>query len=798
MSTFGKTLLGWLLCSGLVGDVSSADARLPSSVKAVLKSHCFKCHGPEKQKGKIRLDTLSTDFIKDRAAAETWHDTMNVVQIGEMPPDDEPDLTSEQRKVLVDWIRGKLHAAAKAQKVGGSGAVMRRLNNTEYRYTLTDLLGVEADYGAELPSDPLSKDGFLNNGEALGMSALQLEYYLQSARKALASVLVEGAQPERKSQIEDKPMNLRGLMDGESSERLGRYHFFGMEVKDPPRSGRFVIRVTARADLVEGHVAPFIQVHYGNHISGAKPLIELVGESRVTSEEAKIYEFSGWAEAFPIIPTKGEKLKQVLAVKNSLDDAVRPAKPIKEKRKKMIYPEDDAFPKVIIESVEFVANDHTSWPPEAHRRIIDRAANEDIDVALNRFLRRAWRRPVAQSELDTYRQHFDRMLADTGMPIAALRETLAVALSAPQFLYLIEPENKAEARRLNDHELAARLSYFLWSSSPDDELMRLADDRQLHDATVLRAEVKRLFADQKSERFIEEFVTQWLDLTGVNRVAVNPEFYPDFDTALESSMSRESHLFFREVVLSDESALKLLDADFIMVNAALAKHYGLEGPRSQEFVRVALADSGRPGGLLAHGAMHLANSNGEDSHPIKRAVWVLERLLHDPPAPPPPNVPGLDPSNPDFARLSVSEQLKVHREDPACGDCHRGIDPWGLALENFDAVGQWREVIRKPGGKRRRKSKTGEEMGAVDARTTLPGGHQIDGVTGLQKFLLNERREQFAHAFVHKLATYALGRSLDLSDEPQVDRLARQFAKNDHSIKSLIEEIVVSELFRNR
>jgi len=768
-----------------------------------LKSHCFKCHGPEKQKSDIRLDTLSTDFINHRAVAETWHDAMNVIQLGEMPPDDEPDLTTAQRKVLVDWIRAKLHAAAKSSKADSEGVVMRRLNKVEYRHTLTDLLGLEADYGSELPSDPLSIDGFLNNGKALGMSGLQMEYYLKSAREAMDRVLMEGDRPERRAQTTDKSELLKNVLPGEPSARLGRYHYFGMEVKAPPRSGRFVIRIKARAEMVEGHVAPFMRVHYGNHISGAKPLIDTVGEVRIVGTESKVYEFAGWAGSFPIIPSAGEKLKQVLVVNNSLDDGVKPQKPTKEKdgkKKRTVYPVDRGFPKVIVESVEFVVNDHKTWPPVAHQQILFSASNEDSPAyassVLDRFMNRAWRRPPTRNELETYHKHYDRMLADTGSKVQAMQETLAVVLSAPQFLYLLEPGTKASD--LADHELASRLSYFLWSSMPDEKLLDLAADGQLGKEKILRSEVKRLLSDPKSERFIGQFVTQWLDLDGVDRVAVNPEFYPDFDTALEPCMSRETHLFFREILRNDLSALRLLDADYTMANAALAKHYGLTGPRSQEFERVSLAAAGRPGGLLAHGAMHLANSNGEDSHPIKRAVWILERLLHDPPAPPPPNVPSIDPSDPDFAKLPVRRQLEVHREDPACGDCHRGIDPWGIALENFDAVGQWRNVLARPEGKRRRKANLAVAVDAVDAQTTLPGGRAVDGIEGLKKYLLKERRDQFAHAFVTKLTTYALGRSLELVDEPELEKLTRQFKDSGYSIKALIGEVVVSDLFRRR
>ena len=773
--------------------LSAKAAALPEPVRKILQSRCFRCHGADKQKGDIRLDTLSTDFVNQRAAAEIWHDAMNVIQLGEMPPDGEPDLTSAQRKILVDWIKGNLAEAL--GKTASEGVVMRRLNKAEYRHTLTDLLGVEANYGDELPSDPLSKDGFLNNGEALGMSGLQMEYYLKEARKALARVLVEGEQPEPYSQTTSKFEKFKNLHPGESSTRLGRYHFTGVEVREPPKSGRFTIRVTAKAELVDGKAPPFMKVRYGNQVAGAKAIMEVVGEQPVTSSQAKIYEFSGWSESFPLIPLKGEKLKQIIVIHNSLDDGVKAEKPkkIKEgRKKKTVYPDDSDYPQLIIESVEFSSNQHASWPPAEHRLIVH---SEDTREVVRTFMKRAWRRPPSVKEVEAHHAHFEKLEMGMDSSVGALREILAVVLTSPNFLYLVEPQAKKKPRELSEHELAARLSYFLWSSLPDERLTRHADRRRLRQDQTLRAEVDRLLADEKSERFIQQFATQWLDLEGVDRVAVNPEFYPDFDTELEPEMSQETHLFFREVCRANLSALTLIDADFTMANARLAKHYGLSGPKSQKFEKVALNDR-RPGGLLAHAAMHLANSNGEDSHPIKRAVWIRERLLHDPPAPPPPNVPSLDPSNPNFAKLPVRKQLEVHREDPACNDCHRGIDPWGIALENFDAVGQWRDVIRRPEGKRRKKSEFDETP--VESKTTLPGGKTVNGVEELKTFLLTDRRDQFAHAFVTKLTTYALGRSLDLTDQPEIEKLTHNFAESGYLIQPLVREIVASRLFRNR
>lgn len=785
-------------------------------VQPILKSHCYGCHGPKKQKSDIRFDTLSTNLLKDAPAAETWHDALHAVSIGEMPPDDEPELSTKERTILTDWIRGELIKVVASTTGSEGGPVLRRLNGAEYRYTLTDLLGIKADYGSKLPLDPLSTEGFRNDGATLGMSALQLESYLESSREALGRVLVEGDQPPRTSDLKTKTDTINGLRPGKPSSRLGRLNYFVSRVNDAPRFGDFTIRVKARAEIIEGKPAPLLHVEYGNKISGAIAFIESVGTEAVLSAEPQIFELRARAEAFPLLPpdpsekpdpqknTKKAKNKkgsskflQFILLTNSYDDGRKPPKKAKGKKGKKTIPEDPGFPKIIIESVEFIGHDYDIWPPEPHTRILFESPKKDLDYATDvfqRFLRRAWRRPPTESEVSKYADHFQQTVAGGTPRFEALRETLAVALTSPNFLFLAEPKTTDEARRpLSDHELATRLSYFLWSSMPDDELSRIADRGELQNPNVLRTQFARMLADEKSSRFIEQFSSQWLDLEGVHRIAVNPDFHPNFDDALKTDMAHESQYFFAEILRTNTSALQFLDADFTMVNAALAQHYGLEGPKTQHFERVSLKGSDRPGGLLGHAAIHLINSDGGESHPIKRAVWIRERLLNDPPKPPPPNIPSLESIDPKFAKLSIREQMEVHRSDPACNDCHRSIDPWGLALERYNALGLRREHILRPSGKGRKLIKL-----PVESSTVLPGNHPVDGLDGLKAHLLSERREQFARALVSKLLTYSLGRSLTLADRLAVDDLTKGFSKNEYRLPYLLESIILSKAFSNR
>ena len=300
-----------------------------------------------------------------------------------------------------------------------------------------------------------------------------------------------------------------------------------------------------------------------------------------------------------------------------------------------VFPEDPNFPRIIIESVEFVRNDYPSWPPALHRRILhegeDVSDPKVVENLLRRFLRRAWRRPVNGKEIKKWMAHYHKMLQPGDSPILALKETLSATLASSKFLYLSEPFHSDKSRKLNAHELAARLSYFLWSSMPDEELFELADSGRLLEPSVLLKQFDRMLADSKADRFAEQFSMQWLDLEGVDRVAVNPQYYKGFDNKLKPDMVGETQAFFREILRSNTSALQFIDAEFTMLNASLAKHYGLEGPKSQRFERVSLKGTSRPGGVLGHASTLLAGSDGADSHPIKRAVWIRERLLHDPP-----------------------------------------------------------------------------------------------------------------------------------------------------------------------
>ncbi len=782
-------------------------------VRPILAAHCFKCHGPNKQNSDVRFDILSTDLINDRPAAETWHDALSSLQLNEMPPDDQPQLSAADRRVLTAWIRGKIEAATKAAKSTGGEVVLRRLNRTEYQNTMVDLLGVQADYAANLPPDTPSKEGFRNNGSSLSISPMALEYYLESARLGLSKAIVTGPAPEVITAKVIETMT-KGTRRDVFSQKLNVGGKYVAKLDEFPDTGEFRIRVTASAALIDGVAFPRLKATFGFRADTQYPTADL-GEVDVTSNQLAVYEFRGRMEDFPVQSRRQSKYPgQLVTLTNAFNDGKQrePTEQVeietepkkngkrKKKAKKTVLVFHEDVPTITIESVEFIGPVFESWPPKSHQQIMVPSPLRDqgellyAQEVLAKFMRRAYRRPVQDSEVKSLLRFFAKVRPASDSFEEAIRETLALVLVSPDFLYLVEPKDadRKSSTPITDYELASRLSYFLWSTMPDAKLFALAESGKLRQRTVLASEIDRMLADDRSWQFVKQFTDQWLDLAAVERVAVNPQYYENWDSSIEPWIQEETRHFFGEILRKDLSALNFLDSNFTMLNAPMARHYGIEdGPRSSEFERVDWpADSPR-GGLLGHASMLLGNSTGEDSHPILRAVWIRERLLDDPPAPPPPNVPSLDSQNPQFNRLPVREQLEVHRNDAACAECHRNIDPWGIALEHFDAVGHWRESAKRFNGKR-------QLLLPIDAKTILPDGHRIDGADDLKDFLIKHRSEQFSKALASRMTSYALGRSIEFTDDADVDTITDQFIDSDHRLRSLIHAIVRSQLFQTK
>lgn len=443
-----------------------------------------------------------------------------------------------------------------------------------------------------------------------------------------------------------------------------------------------------------------------------------------------------------------------------------------------------------ISYVEVAAPVYDQWPPESHARIFFDSPNRNDELVYARevltgFMSRAWRRDVSGEEIDQKVRLFGAMRASCDTLEEAMVEVLATVLSSPEFLYLVRGDSPADAGpssgppRLTAHELATRLSMFLWCSVPADRLLEVADSDQLRQPEVLADEVRRMLADARSGRFAQHFVRQWLDLQLLDFLKLDG----GADPLLKEAMQREPVLLFAEMLRHDESVLNFIHADYTMADERLARHYGLPGVTGNHFRRVSLDLNDRRGGLLTQAGLLAMNSSGEDSHPLKRGIWLLESLLNDPPPPPPPAVPEIDLADPEIAKLTLKERLEDHRNHEACRSCHAKIDPWGIAFENYDALGRWRDQIAgKP----------------VDATSRLFNDESLNGMDGLKRFLLLNRQDQFVRAITHKLAVYALGRPLTFADRAGVEAIAAKVRQDGDGLATLVLHVATSELFLSK
>ena len=788
-----------MLCGSLAAKSESPKAPegYEDQVRPILQAKCFGCHGEQKQKGKIRLDTLSSDMIKDRSA-ETWHDVRGVINLGEMPPDDEEDLTAEERKVVLDWLNATIDHAHKVHRSKGGQVVLRRLTREQYQNTMRDLLGLDINHIQDIPQDPMSRDGLRNNGSSLQMTGEQMEHYISAARDALDKAIITGPQPKMFHHTFKESSKVRMERGEIAGNRLGpKVRFIGRIKDDYPDEGPFEIRVKVKADLPEkkGPI-PRLRVVVGyrpDTLLQEKTLAEL----DITKEGMHEYVFRGRLENFPL-PVRGQGKYPGLLV-NVMNVANEYAEVKTEKRKdekgkdRNFRVEDPDLPYLVVESVEFKGPIYESWPPKHHQDILIDSKekypdNEARQVAhiLKNFLPKAWRKMVASEEVEKLTSFFTMIRPDFPSFAEALRETLVLVLVSQDFLYLMEPESQ-EKRKLNSHELAARLSYFLWNTLPDDRLRDLANQNKLTEPEALRQEVARMVKDPRADEFIRTFATQWLDVDAIDRIEIEPNIYGKPHPDLKENFRSETIHFFGEILRRNLSAENFIESDFQLVNQELADHYKIEGVYGGYFRKV--KKSAERGGVLTHGSVLLGHSTGYDSSIIKRAVFVRKNLLNDPPPPPPPNVPPLDESDPKFSKLPIREQLRIHRDDPACADCHRNIDPWGQMFEAYGATGLIRKEIPRKHGKKV------VARHPVDSTGKLPDGRELKNLDELKRYLLTERRQQFAQALTSKLLAYAMGRSLEFSDEPLVEEISKKSLKNGLRLQSLVESIVTSKAF---
>jgi len=809
------------------------------SVGPILKKSCLACHGPERSEGRLRIDQLNPDLLSG-PDVERWREVFNALSKSEMPPEDEPDyaLADADRGRIVDWLSGELNTASLIRRNSKEHSSFRRLTNYEYNYALQDLLGLPYSLANKLPPETASEDGFKNSSELLQMSVMQFETYREIGLKALKRATVIGDRPQAVTYIismQEEMEKAKGygkdaktFDKGEESYRKHRnqQHLFHRETgKGIQFSGgnTMPIKAMPKAEVAAGYataVSPVVLVlPRSNELKldldrflpddGVMRVRIRAGRSTMNPDE-----FASLRLIFSAHTSNNANFSQVVSARDipvtaSADDPQFihfdiPLSDIQRnpfRKLATTFPRRDEFLhihnvsnapggeeplQVLIDHIEISAPFYEQWPPKTHTDIFIASGNKSDEQVygrevLNKFLRRVWRRPVTSQEIDQFMALFAKYRPGFATFEEAMVEVLATALATPEFLYLTQrattDETKAQTK-ISEFEFASRLSVFLWSSIPDDELLKLAEQGKLREPDILAAQVKRMLADPRSRRFSQNFVEQWLGLERMNSVT-----HINANDPLRDAMLEEPVAFFEKVLTHNHSILDFVHSDYAVVNERLAAHYRIPKVYGPHFRKVEITPQMNRGGLLTSAAIMTMNSDGKDSHPLKRGVWMLKRILDDPPPPPPPNVPEVDLTDPEILKMTLKERIANHRNKPACISCHSRIDPWGIAFENYDALGAFRTHIKdKP----------------VDATSELFNRQTLAGVDGLKRYLLTDRQDQFARAMVHKLTAYALGRPLTFGDRADIDNLTTQFRRRDDGLGDLIHLIVSSNIFNSK
>ena len=824
--------------SSVSNEVPKANTKaFHADIKPLLRETCFQCHGSEKQEGEFRVDTLDPDLIHG-GDADWWLEVVDVLSNGEMPPEDEDvELADEDRSRIIDWLSTEIQVASQVHRSEQGHSSFRRMTRYEYNYVLQDLLGLNFDLASDLPPETHSEDGFENSSEMLQMSVMQLEYYRELGRSALQKATVRGERPERlyyAITMEEGVAQIRAAGNARGGGRRRRSgpstHFKKLNSSEVTRASynyrnaKYSYRPsTTLPEVPENFQYALIIPANKQHIFDLGDTLPDTGTLRIRALASRISieerSLPALRLEFGFQPSNNSRSTERIS---SHDVAIQAPPndpqfyqwdiPLSELRRNPYrkssemgrFPNPteylvfqnvtqsssgDSVASIQIDYLEITTPAYEQWPLKSHARIFidsEHKANEEANArdVLGNFMPRAWRRPVTASEIDQHMALFARVRTECDDFQEAMIEVLATVLASPKFLYLVQvnPE-KQGVKDLSDYELATRLSMFLWCSMPDEELLDLASTGRLSDPGELIRQTQRMLADPRSQRFPEHFVRQWLNLQLLDFLDVEEDLYPEFDTNLKEAMQQEPIVFFQEVLQKNHGVMDFLHADYAIINERLAGHYGLPEVYGRDFRKVALDSADRRGGLLTQAGLLAMNSDGKDSHPLKRGIWMLERILNDPPPPPPPAVPEIDLADPEIAKLTLKERIENHRNDPACMSCHAKIDPWGIAFENFDAVGSWRDQINGT---------------PVDATSRLFNNQKLNGMDGLKRFLLENRQDQFARSMVHKLTTYALGRPLTFSDRASIDEITTRLRNKEDRLGNLISLIVTSDLFKTK
>ena len=786
-----------------------------SQNRALLDQYCVICHNQGVVNSVVTANeglqttqlrnlglTLDTEDVSNLAEnPEVWEKVVNKLRVGVMPPPNYPRPDKLSYDGFRSWLENELDQVAAARVNPGRTQAFHRLNQTEYKNSVRDLLGLNIDVAGLIPADSPDQYGFDNNADVLALSPALVERYVSAAHKV--AELAVGATPRGASiRSYDVPLNL--IQDNRQSEELPFGSRGGTAIEHSfPVDGEYRITVKLQTNYVD-----FVRGYDARHELEISLDGELIDSATFGGDAPGVpapYSYAGnirgsddWEAFMMAFADKGFEIVLPVLAGPRIIGATFPREMwenegIQQPRLFGYHLAVTELPDINpgIGSIQIEGPLSVAGPgdtPSRQQIFTCTPASLDEEPAcareiLGSLARRAYRRPIGENDIEPLVEFYNAGRLDGGFE-AGIQFALERILVSPDFLFRIE-QDPADAQpgdmyAISDTELASRLSYFLWSSLPDEELLDLVERRTLREPGVLQQQAERMMADSRADAFIKNFVGQWLYLRNLGGIYPDPASFPEFDENLRAAFQQETELFIDDQIRSDKSLLELLSADYTFINERLAQHYGIPGIYGSRYRKVTLEGSER-GGLLGHGSIMMVTSYPNRTSPVLRGKFVLENLLGGPPPEPPPNVPALVEEN-EGKKLTMREAMAQHRENPACRVCHAAMDPIGFSLENYDAIGKWRlEFADQP----------------IDASGLLPGGNTFDGPDGLRDLLL-ERPNDLVGTITEKLLRFALGRSLEYYDMPQVRAIVRTAAEDDYRWSSVILGVIESTPFQMR
>lgn len=798
-----------------VGLAIAGPVQAATPIEGFLETHCVRCHGPEKQKGDLRIDQLSRHFRRGEDS-HLWAEIIEKVNSGEMPPKKKPQ--QDEIAVFVSTLDARLKEGRAARMAARAAVAHYRLSRKEYQNTVYDLLGVRFD-----PAKPgaLNEDtlwhGFERIGSQLSLSPSHIDRYYSAADVVLDRAFYARTGEARK--VRKTAAELRyggGKKQQEALDRFGikrplRYLLFPGRVQSalqshwfgktgPEHSGLYRLRLQASGIRPPGGQPAHLSIGKRTSEETVEGLIEF--DITAPEDSPQVYEFEVFLEMpvglhFSVVATDvidrrgGGAFRNALASRQGYIFTHSSEPLLLDPNAPQMFDDkgNGIFSTVLLDWIEWEGPLVTDAEKSRRKGVLppNEASSEVVAEYLRHFAERAWRRPVKREELEDYLESY-RVEREAGVkPADSYRIALQGVLTSRNFIYLVEGDPVAR-EYLSDWELASRLSYFLWSSMPDKALFTAARSGKLKD-NGLKKEVDRMLVDDRMNRFIDDFSRQWLQLHRVGMFPPDKKLFPTYDDWLETSMRAEPVEYFREMLARNIPITGFIDSDWTMANARLCDFYGLPEPKGDGFQRVSLRTEDHRGGLLTMGAVLGLSSDGTRHRPVHRGVWLSEVIFSKTPPSPPANVDPIEPIPPKGAKITIRKRIEAHAKNANCAACHRTIDPLGLAFDQYDAIGQWRTHERISKG-------VGEDP-LVDASGVMPDGRAFSDAVQFKRLLL-EDRDQIARAFIEQLCTYALRRVLTFDDQDDLKAIFAEAKKNDFRVQDIVRAVALSDLIRKR